>query len=128
LRVVMRWNNPVRAGTESERSERLRLSVKKSMSISGRRKEDMTVGDCRERRMVFLWVMVMGPEMRVCTLSTAFAAGMLTSLESALGAVPISVLSSRRMPPDELVYSELFGIEVGRLARFETYRPIWLSA
>ena len=41
----MRWKRPVRAGTEMERSDVERESVKKSKSISGRRREEMVSVD-----------------------------------------------------------------------------------
>ena len=41
----MRWKRPVRAGTDIDRSGESRLSVKKSIRISGRRREEMVVGD-----------------------------------------------------------------------------------
>ena len=42
----MRWKRPVRAGTERERSDVDRESVKKSRRISGRRREEIVSVDC----------------------------------------------------------------------------------
>lgn len=59
---MMSWKRPWRAGTASERSGGLRerQSVKKSMSISGRRREERTLGSCSFLSSAFFCALLMG--------------------------------------------------------------------
>ena len=64
----MRWYRPLRAGTARERSPVLMLSVKKSIRISGRRREEMVSGCWRRLRRDLRCVWFMGLLMRFVML------------------------------------------------------------